>query len=132
MANTVWTSPSGTSYTINTDGIDKLLRSLKGQHAKIIHDGVMYGIFWELGHMTPSGAFLQKPFLVPACEQIRPSYEKALKQAITGGNMELVDSIIDKAAFDIEKRCKQIITDLPLIDTGALRNSIQVSDPEGF
>jgi len=132
MARTVWTSQSGTSYTINTDGIDELLRSLKGQHVKIVSDGVKYGIFWELGHTTPSGAFLQKPFLVPACEQVRPSYEKALKQAVNSGDMGLVDSIIDKAAFDIENRAKQIITELPLIDTGALRNSIQVHDPEGF
>lgn len=132
MGSTVWRSPGGTSYTINTDGIDGILKSLKGKHVKIISDGVAYGIYWELGHTTPSGAFLQKPFLVPACEQMAKPFKQAMQQAVDKGDLKTLDNVIDKVAFDVEKRAKQIITELPLIDTGALRNSIAVHDPEGI
>ncbi len=131
MASTVWSSPNGTSYTINTDGIDAIMKTLRGQHVKIVHDGVAYGIYWELGHVS-GNAFLQKPFLVPACEQMADPMKKAMKQAVDRGDLKTLDNVIDKVAFDVEKRTKQIITEIDLIDTGALRNSIAVSDLEGY
>jgi len=47
-----------------------------------VHDGVEYGIHWELGfHQMVWGRFQmlgisQHPFLVPAVEKFRPEFEK--------------------------------------------------------
>jgi len=126
------TLPNGTVITYDYSGLEGIMKKLKGKHVKIISDGVTYGKFWELGHTTPSGAILQKPFLVPACEQMREPMKKAIQQAVNRGDLKTMDVIIDKVAFDVEKRAKQIIVELPLVDTAALLNSIAVHDPEGF
>jgi hypothetical protein len=121
---------NGTTVTYDYTGLNKMLKSLQGKHAKIISDGVSYGIHWELGHMTPSGAFVQRPFLVPAGENERAAFTKALKQAADKGDVKMIDVAVGKAAVDIEKRAKQIIMEIKLIDTGALYGSIAVHDPE--
>jgi hypothetical protein len=42
-----------------------------------VADGVEYGIFQELGfHHWRSGAFIQRPFMVPAVEKVRPAWNK--------------------------------------------------------
>ena len=47
-----------------------------------VHDGVDYGVFWELGfHQMVFGKFQmlaisQRPFMVPSVEKIRPQWNK--------------------------------------------------------
>ena len=68
-----------------------LLGSIKAEeHTKPldwwVHDGVDYGVFWELGfHQMVFGKFQmiaisQRPFMVPSVEKIRPQWNKKWRE----------------------------------------------------
>ena len=65
------------------------------------------------------------PFMRPAIEAVRPTLEKVFMGAITN---DLAEQAVEQAARDVERIAK---VKAPY-DTGALRNSIQVSKPGGF
>jgi hypothetical protein len=132
-------SSGGVEIITDTTKLDEILRNLKGEHVKIVADGVAYGVYWELGHTTSTGAFLQHPFLAPALEMYRKPMNEAMKQAIDRGDLALLDDVVDKIAMDVANRAKVEINSIKdkgngnasdLVDTGALLNSIQVLDPE--
>lgn len=134
---------SGTTGAVeiitDTTKLDEILRGLKGEHVKIVADGVRYGVYWELGHTTSSGAFLQHPFLAPALEMWRKPLNEAMKEAVDRGDIDKLDAVVDKVAMEVANQAKKEInaikdkgngTTSDLVDTGALLNSIQVLDPE--
>ena len=138
MGKSTTTSGNVTIIT-DTTKMDEILRNLKGEHVKIVSDGVHYGVYWELGHTTQSGAFLQHPFLAPALEMWRKPLNEAMKAAIDRGDIDKLDAVVDKVAMEVANQAKKEInaikdkgngTTSDLVDTGALLNSIQVLDPE--
>jgi hypothetical protein len=132
-------SSSGVEIITDTTKLDEILRNLKGEHVKIVADGVAYGVYWELGHTTSTGAFLQHPFLAPALEMWRKPLNEAMKEAIDRGDLAKLDAVVDKVAMEVANQAKKEINAIKdkgngnasdLVDTGALLNSIQVLDPE--
>lgn len=72
---------------IDTSALHNSIEAVpKGTHLWIVQDGVEYGIFIELGHLTRAftksyGAqnfVAARPFMVPAVEKVRPQFEKEL------------------------------------------------------
>ena len=110
---------------VNKAPLEELLKSLRGQHVKVVSDGVEYGVYQELGYMAGGVTWVQHPFLVPALEQVRPGFVKAVSQAIEKGG-DMIDAVVDKAAQDVVALAR---INAP-VDTGALKNSIMVHDPE--
>ena len=117
------------SFVVDTAKLDKLLASIgKGEAARIIHDGVAYGIHQEFGYTSKSGGHVSgKPFIRPALERIRPALEKGWDQVLEKQVMT-PDAFIEKIARDAEAIAKQ---EAPYL-TGALKNSIDISKPEDF
>lgn len=85
---------------------------------RIIHDGVEYGIFQELGTSKRAA----RPSLVPAFEQVTKGLDQAIGQAIERAIN--IDDVMAKAAFDIQALWANDVA----VDTGAYRNSIKVSE----
>lgn len=86
-----------------------------GVRRRVIHDGVEYGVYVELG-TSRMGA---RPCLVPAFENHTKDLPNVLGRAIeTGANL---DDVIGKIAFDIQADYQGNVP----VDTGALKNSIE-------
>jgi len=62
-----------------------------------------------------------QPFMRPAVEAVRPGWERAFENKLTDDQTE---AVVEKVARDIEGLAK----DYAPVDTGALRNSIHVSE----
>lgn len=129
--------PNGTEITYDFSALDDLLRKMKGKYQRIIADGVNYGIYWELGHMSGEN-FLQHPFFAPALEEWRKPFQQALQQAVDK-RVDNLDDVLDKLALDVATSIKKEISAIKdkgngnqsdLIDTAALLNSITVLKPE--
>jgi hypothetical protein len=86
--------------------------------SRIIHDGVEYGIFVELG----TSRMAARPNLVPAFEQVTKGLDEAIGQAIERAIN--VDDVMAKMAFDIQAIWASGVP----VNTGAFRNSITVSE----
>ena len=139
MASRTVTLANGTTITTDMTVLNKILGKLKGKHAKIVADGVQYGVYWELGHMRGKTMY-QHPFMVPAAEKWRKPLVDALKKGKEDGFLKVsIDDIVDKVAHGVEFSAKQEIeaakdkgngTVSDLVDTAALKNSIIVLDPE--
>jgi hypothetical protein len=132
----------GVTYVMDTRKLDEIIQSLKGQHVKVVADQVAYGVYWELGHHASRVGFMQHPFLVPACEQMRDPFSKALKQAMGTNDITRIDKLVENIARDVQRQAILEIgkvkqkyaggSPTDLYDTGALSNSIDVFDPEAF
>jgi hypothetical protein len=98
----------------------RLMRKSKGKAPKrIVADGVHYGIYQEFGHHGVAA----RPCAKPAAEEVRPSFHKAMAEALT---IEQAEQVTEKAARDVERLWKQNIVTKDVIDTGAYLNSIHV------
>jgi hypothetical protein len=104
--------------THDTKEIDRLLKSCKGEHVRIVADGVEYGVYQEFG----TRRLAAHPFFTPAAEVIRPRLIEAFRQVT---NWEQGEMVIEKLAREFESIAKQ---NAP-VDTGALRSSIHVEKP---
>ena len=114
----------GPKVTLRVDDreLQRLIRKTAGQGpVRVIADGVQYGLYQEMG----TSRIPAHPFMRPAVEAVRESFNQAMAKALT---MEQVTAVVDKAAFDIERLAKQ---NAP-VDTGALKNSIHVVDGKEF
>lgn len=103
--------------------LQSLLRNLEGQPVRILHDGVHYGIHQEYG---PQGRPAH-PFMTPAVEAVRPAFFKGWPMVIEKQSMS-AEAFVEKIARDAEAHAK---ANAP-VDTGALKNSIDISTPEEF
>ena len=74
------------------------------------------GLYQEMGTYKMAA----HPFMAPAVEAVRGSFEKSF-----GGidSLTAVEAVVDKAAFDVEAGAKMRAP----VDTGALRSSIHVT-----
>ena len=121
----------GSKITITVDDreLRKWIEKTKGPlKPKVVADGVEYGIYQEFGpaENSPSGrVWAFRPFMRPSVEELRPSFNKAMRKALW---VDQAQAVIDKTAFDLEKRAKDKVR----VDTGALKNSIHVVDGEQF
>jgi len=107
------------SITVDDRELRKLIDASKGPvKPKVVADGVEYGIFQEIKY---------NPFMVPAVEAVRPSFERAFVQA-QAISTDACQQVVDKIAFDVEARAKVLAP----VDTGALKNSIHVVDGDMF
>lgn len=61
------------------DSIDK--KTIK-KNRVMIHDGVFYGIYQELGFWHKSGKWVQNPFLFPAVDYIIPQTKEQIKNKV--------------------------------------------------
>jgi hypothetical protein len=125
-----------TEFDHNLDGLDQQIAQLEREREAWEDDGtewyvgtaVEYAIYLEVGtsKMDP------KPFLRPALH----AYESNLRAAIaadtktTVEEIDSVDELVQTIAFGLERRVKRIITQKGLIDTGALRASVQAVPTE--
>lgn len=98
----------------------QILKNVAGANVKrrIIHDGVEYGVFVELG----TSRMAARPNLMPAFEQATKNLADALGQAIESGSDP--DDVLAKVAFDIQALWAGNVP----VDTGAFKNSITVSE----
>lgn len=105
--------------------LNMLIRECKGEPKRILHDGVEYGIYQEFGftHYISGAQVPAQPFMTPALEAIRPAFEKGWGQL---ANLTQADTFVEKCARDAQNVAKQ---NAP-VDTGALKNSIDVSRAE--
>lgn len=85
-----------------------------GVRRRVIHDGVEYGVFVELG----TSRMAARPALVPAFEDHTRNLGNVIGKAIEA-NVPL-DDVIGKVAFDIQRDYQANVP----VDTGALKNSI--------
>lgn len=74
--------------------------------------------YQELGTVRQGYA---QPFLRPAVEAVRPGWIKAFENQLTD---KQVDQVVRKTAFDVSGIAKQLAPK----DTGALANSIHVTE----
>ena len=105
--------------------LDRLRRDIEGSpFVRILHDGVEYGIYQEFGFTSRSGnAVPAQPFMTPAVLDA----EASLREAFRGvGDLRQADLVVQKVAYDAEREAKSLAP----VDTGALKNSIEVSTPE--
>lgn len=125
-----------TSFDFDIQGLEAHQRQLREERNEWTGDGgtwhvgtaVEYAIYIEFGtsKMDP------KPFFRPALTEaqrdlsafVRDNTETTLSQI--DGPQELVRTI----AFALERRVKEIITEKGLIDTGAMRASVQAVPSE--
>jgi len=108
------------SVKLDARVLKELLKATSfGSVARWVHDGVEYGVFQELG----TDKMAAHPFMRPAIEANRRSFEQAFRGAGDRGLFHPVD-IVEKVAFDVlgeaQIRCP--------VDTGALVNSLSVSE----
>ena len=117
------------SFVVDTTKLDKLLASIgKGEPARILHDGVEYGIHQEFGYTSTGGGHVSgKSFIRPALERVKPALTKGWDQVLEKQVMS-PDDFIEKIARDAEAIAKR---EAPYL-TGALKNSIGISKPEDF
>jgi hypothetical protein len=102
--------------TLDTSGIDDLLKSLKDAIPTfIIEDGVEYGIYQEF---TASG----HPSLVPAFERNTKALPQAVGEAIEKGIN--VGDVVKATAFNIQREWQADVN----VDTGAFKNSIHTRE----
>lgn len=101
--------------------LEQLIASCRGTPTRLLHDGVLYGVFQEFGTYKMAA----HPFIVPALEAVAKPFREGLKQI---KNLEDADVFVDKVAHDAEA----IAYAHAPVDTGALRASIRVSRPEEF
>jgi len=103
--------------TVDRAGLDSLIAHTGGKVERYVADGVEYGIYQETG----TSRMAAQPFMHPAAEAVRPGLTQALKNQLTDAQVE---GVVVKAAFDIEGIAKQLAP----VDTGALKNSIHVTE----
>ena len=103
-----------------------LIAATKGKApVRVVADGVNYGIYLEMGTSKMSA----RPCAGPAAEDIRPIFQQALRGAVT---RQQVEDVVDKTAFDVEKRWKEYVIQKDVVDTGAYLNSVHVVRGETF
>jgi len=85
---------------------------------RVIHDGVEYGVFVELG----TSRMAARPNLLPAFLKVVDDLPEAIGQAVERGVN--LDDVFAKAAFDIQALWAEGVP----VDTGAFKNSITVSE----
>lgn len=112
--------------TVDDSVLRQLIRDTEGKGpVRIVADGVEYGIYQEMGPASSDGRqWTFKPFMRPAIEKLRPTFEAAFKNAIT---IEKATKVVRNIAHDVEGFAKVFVRR----DTGALANSIHVIGPEG-
>lgn len=108
---------SKVTVTVNSRKLDQIAR-IAGENvpARIIADGVEYGVYVELGTSRRSA----KPALVPAFRSKTKNLGRMLGQAIERGVS--LNDVMSKTAFDIQREYQ---SGVPVL-TGALKNSIKV------
>ncbi|WP_436933692.1 hypothetical protein [Halovenus marina] len=87
---------------------------------------VEYSIYLEFGTSKMDA----KPFFRPALVEAQRDLESFVADN-TGKSLRTIDSadeLVETIAFALERRVKEIITEKGLIDTGALRASVQAVD----
>ena len=80
------------------------------------------GLYQEMGytHYKSGKPVAAHPFMSPAVEAVRGSFEKSFDGI---DSLTMIETLVDKAAFDIESGAKMGAP----VDTGALRSSINVT-----
>lgn len=111
------------NFTVQTDMrvLQQFVKTMKGKPVRILHDGVAYGIYNELGTSRMSA----QPFMTPAVEGVREEFIKGWDQA---QNLEHADDWVELVAL----RAEGIAKANARVDTGAMKASIAVSKPEDF
>ena len=126
--------------------LERLIQNCQGKPVRIVHDGVEYGAWLELG----TTRIAPRPFMTPATEAARPTFEKGWKQLST---LEGAEAFVVKIAQDVVTTIRRSMSgakhgreykhgsvthrasapgEPPAIDTAALVNSIDVSTAEEF
>ena len=105
----------------------KLMENLEGQPVRILHDGVDYGIWQEVGHHGVAA----RTFMSPAAEHVRPALMKGLRPIIERQSDKL-EVFIVKLAGDAQDEAQSQIVAKNIVDTGALHDSIKFSTPREF
>ena len=103
---------------LDISGIENLQQALRRVKPRYVADGVHYGIHQEYGTSRQAG----KPFMRPAVEEVRDKLPNEIKS--TG--LRQLDAIMGKIATDVHAVAAR---EAP-VDTGALRNSLHVTDQE--
>ena len=103
--------------TLDVKVLRDYIANTGGKFTKFVKDGVEYGIYQEMGTSRMSA----QPFMVPAVEAVRGGFEKAFMNQLKN---DQVEAVVLKTAHDVERIAKQMAP----VDTGALKNSIGVSD----
>ncbi len=104
---------------LDMDKLKQIERAFGNQvKTRTIHDGVEYGVFIELGTSKRAA----RPALVPAFNKVQFGIPPAIGRAIEASVNP--DDIMAKAAFDVQAL---YASNVP-VDTGALKNSIKVSE----
>ena len=110
------------TITVDTAKLDQIIAALpKEKVVRFVADGVEYGLYQEMGftHYKSGKPVAAHPFMSPAVEAVRPSFEKSFSGI---DSLTMVETLVDKAAFDIEAGAK---IRAPW-ETRALINSIHV------
>lgn len=99
--------------------LDRLIRRIGKENLDrwIIHDGVEYGAFVELGTTQMKA----RPALAPAFERNVRALRRALGQAVE--RIRSLNDVLGKVAFDIQEDYQSHVP----VDTATLKNSISVS-----
>ena len=100
--------------------LDSMIRRLRGTPARIVHDGVEYGVYQEFG----TSKMAARPAAQTAASEIEPAYDALLEKIVT---VDDPDAAIEKIARDLEGRWKAQIMQMRIIDTGRYYNSIEVT-----
>lgn len=119
-----------TSFDVESNGIRAQLEGLKAERrdwtgGPTYHVGtaVEYAVYLEFGtsKMDP------KPFFRPAIVEARRDLESFVADNTETSlrQIDAVDELVETIAFALERRVKEIITEKGLVDTGALRASVQ-------
>ena len=113
------------SITITVDDreLQRLIRETGDEVLYIVADGVNYGIHQEFG--APARNVPPHPFMVPAIENVRPSWVAAFQNKLTN---KQIDEVVRKIAFHVVGIAQQLAP----VDTGSLKNSIHMVQGDTF
>ena len=109
------------TVTVDDRELQRLIRETGDEVLYIVADGVNYGIHQEFGTVKMAA----HPFMVPALEQVRPSWVAAFKNKLTNTQ---IDEVVRKIAFHVVGIAQQLAP----VDTGALKNSIHMVKGDTF
>jgi len=109
--------------TVDTARLDQIIAALpKEKIVRFVADGVEYGLYQEMGftHYKSGKPVAAQPFMSPAVEAVRPSFEKSFNGI---DSLTMIETLVDKAAYDVGAGAK---IKCPK-DTTALEQSIHVT-----